>query len=75
VIGFYIHVNQTPIAYVSALNVTHKVNPHGKMDIYDVQGEGRSFRVKHIRTDGWKKLLMLILKRLEKEDGDSNEKA
>lgn len=67
-IGFYIHINGTPIQLIEALNVTEcgLENING-MATYEVQWLGGQGTVKHKRSDGWEGLIKCIIEIMEED--------
>jgi len=66
-IGFHIHVNAITLEYITAHNIGFtdlQEGDDGDLCYYKVKGMGKTFTVKHKRSQGWKKLLQLILKKL-----------
>ena len=61
-IGFYIHINGTPIQLIEALNVTKGgLEDTGGMATYKVQWLGGEGTVKHKRIEGWEGLIKCII--------------
>jgi len=71
-IGFYIHVNGTPIELIEALNVTDGGLSDSKgMSTYRVEWLGGEAILKHRRSDGWEGLMKCILKEMSRIDKEA----
>ena len=65
-IGMLVHVNGTPIEMINVQNIESLDNdPYDGKHLYDVQACGKHFQITHVRKDGWEKLFIKILKRLQ----------
>jgi len=67
-IGILVHVNGAPLELINIQNIESLDNDiQGGKHLYTVSYTGgRQFQITHNRRDGWNKLLVAVLKRMEK---------